>query len=130
MVESRTTEAAVRKIIDVDNSITDLDPFLRAAHILVEDQCEGIVEEVAVEVETWLAAHFVTIRDMRSAKESVSSLSQAFQYKIDLGLSCSMYGQTAMNLDLTGGLARWNIQTIKGKAGAARKISWLGTGAT
>ena len=124
---ARTTEEEVRNIIEVDASITDLTPFITAASAMVDTHCSGLAEEVALIVETWLAAHLITIRDMRVASEGVTGANQSFQYKVDLGLACSMYGQTAMNLDSSGGLARWNAQILAGKAGRVVLGSWLGT---
>jgi len=127
---ARTTDALVRQIIDIDESITNLDPFISAANIMVTKHCLDIDDDVGEVVETWLAAHFVTIRDMRSSNEAVTGTtgaSQSFQYKLSLGLSCSMYGQTAMNIDTTGGLARWNTSVLDGKAGKTVGAAWLGT---
>ena len=111
---SRTTEARVKKIIKVDPSIQDLEPFMEAASILVQAQCESLDEDTAATVETWLTAHMITIRDMRIDTEKVDVLSRKYQSKVDLGLACSMYGQTAMNLDSSGGLARWHRNVING----------------
>ena len=127
---SNTTDAAIHAIIDVDTSITDLSPFMTAANSTVTAQCTDITAANAVEVETWLAAHYLTIRDTRASSESVKGVGQNYQYKVDLGLNSSMYGQTAMNLDRTGGLARWNKQVISGSAGQTATVTWLGTEAT
>jgi len=124
---ARTTDALVRAIIDVDAAITDLTPFINTANALVESHCTDIAEAAATDVETWLAAHFITIRDPRVSSEKAGEVSQNFQYKLDLGLGCSMYGQTAMGIDPTGGLARWNKQVLSGKAGGAATVSWGGT---
>ena len=123
----RTTETAVRLIIEADPNITDLTPFIAAASSVVTAQCVDIGIANALEVETWLAAHYLTIRDTRAASETAKGVGQSVQYKVDLGLSSSMYGQTAMSLDQTGGLARWNKQVLDGKAGGASTAQWLGT---
>lgn len=122
----RTTDAKVRDIIEVDPSITNLAPFITAAHGMVEEHCKGISELAAEDVETWLAAHLITIRDNRASSEQAKGVGQSFQFKIDLGLSCSMYGQTAMALDPTGMLARWNALILSGKATQKASVVWLG----
>lgn len=110
-----TTEVLVRSIIKTDPDLTSLQAFIDAAHELVLTHCIGIEEQEGVDVETWLAAHLITIRDNRVASENVSDAGVTYQHKIDLGLNSSMYGQTAMLLDKTGGLAKWNKQILNGK---------------
>lgn len=126
-----TTEAEIRKILDVDVSIADFDPFINAAIAMVTEHCSGIDASSADIVETWLAAHLICIRDTRPSSEAVTGaagVSQSFQYKVDLGLACTMYGQTAMQLDPTGGLATWNKKVVSGKAGITTTVgvTWLG----
>jgi len=127
---NRTTELLVRAIIEVDASITSLLPFISAAHLMVDTHCSALSEEAATEVETWLAAHFITIRDNRAASESVTGAagaSQSYQFRVGAGLETSMYGSMAMQLDSTGGLSAWNTKVIKGIAGKTSGFSWLGT---
>ncbi len=127
---ARTTDTLVRAVIEVDAAITDLTPFIDAAHGLVEAQCTDIMEAVATDVETWLAAHLITIRENRASNEKAGEVAQAYQYKLGLGLECSMYGQQAMMMDSTGGLARWNKLVLSGKSAQTASVSWLGTEAT
>ena len=119
-----TTEVLVRSIIKTDPDLTSLQAFIDAAHELVLTHCIGIEEPEGVGVETWLAAHLITIRDNRVASENVSDAGVTYQHKIDLGLNSSMYGQTAMMMDRTGGLTKWNKQVLSGKSQI--KVSWLG----
>ena len=130
---ARTTETLVRAIIEIDASITSLTPFISAANTMVNSHCSSLTEAIATEVETWLAAHFTTIRDNRVANESVTGAagaSQSFQYRVGSGLETSMYGSMAMQLDSSGGLSAWNQSVIKGQAGKRVSMSWLGTEAT
>jgi len=121
-----TTDAEIRKIIDVSTEITDLSPFIDAASSMVTAHCTDITDANAAIVETWLAAHLITIRDNRVNSEAAGSVSQSFQFKVDLGLDCSMYGQTAIQLDTTGGLSAWNAQIKSGTAGRTVSVDWLG----
>lgn len=118
---NRTTEDAVTEIIDVDENI-DLAPFITTANSLVTEVCEGVGYTAArLElIERWLSAHFYAIRDPRVDSEKAGPVSQKYQYKVDLGLSVTTYGQMAMTLDTAGGLAKLNAAT---KSGATRKAS-------
>jgi len=130
---ARTTAAEIRKILEVDSSITDLDPFINAANAMVTEHCPDIEALPAATVETWLAAHLICIRDPRPASEAVTGaagVSVSHQYKLDLGLACTTYGQMAMSLDPTGGLARWNKRVVNGKAGATVGVTWIGEEST
>ena len=77
-------------------------------------------------IETWLAAHCYTVRDMRAEMEKAGSVSERKQSKVDLGFDSSHYGQTAMRLDSQGGLAALNEKIKKGQA-AAVGVTYLGT---
>jgi len=123
----RTTDDLVQGIIEVDSAIS-LTPFIAAANALVTECCTGLAEEYTaahlILIETWLAAHFYTIRDMRAVSEKAGSVSERFQSKVDIGLSTSHYGQMAMRLDYKGGLARLDNKLKKG--GKSPSITWVG----
>jgi len=123
------TDALVRGIIDVDSSIADTSPFIAAAASVVAAQCSGLSAENVTLVETWLAAHYLAIRDLRRSSQEVSEAKESYMHKVDLGLNLTMYGQTAMTLDSTGGLARWNDKLQKGSAGQGPRAFWIGTAA-
>jgi hypothetical protein len=114
---ARTTSALVAGIIEVDEDI-NLTPFIEAANILVTQCCTDLTDDYTTDelekIETWLAAHFYTVRDMRAVSEKAGSVSERFQSKVDLGLSTSHYGQMAMTLDYQGGLASLNKEVING----------------
>lgn len=114
---ARTTAVLVGGIIEVDANIP-LTPFIEAANILVTQCCtelsEDYTEDQLEKIETWLAAHFYTVRDMRAERERAGSVEEKFQSKVDLGFSTSHYGQLAMRLDYQGGLASLDRQTLEG----------------
>ena len=83
-------------------------------------------DERLATIETWLAAHFYQHRDMRPIVERVDTVWNSFQFKGDIGLANTMYGQTAMLMDTNGGLAALNEQTKKGK-GRKVGVTWIGT---
>lgn len=120
----RTTAEAVGKIIEVDDTI-DLTPFIEVANQLVTDVCSDF-EYAAAKlelIERWLSAHFYAIRDMRSADEGAGSVRQSYQYKVDLFLANTMYGQQAMMIDTEGGLRALNDR----KGITIGDVSWAGT---
>lgn len=119
----------VEGIIENSESIT-LTPFIEAANLLVTQCCTDLTVDYTSDelekIETWLAAHVFTIRDMRAEYEKAGSVSEKKQSKVDLGFDTSHYGQMAMRLDYRGGLAKLNVEVKKG----AVKIFvglWMGT---
>ena len=125
----RTTSDLVNGVIDVDSAIS-LTPFIAAANALVTQCCTELTTDYEaaqlILIETWLSAHFYTIRDMRAVSEKAGPVSVEYQSKVDLGFSTSHYGQMAMTLDYQGGLAALNEQ-IKNGLSKTPTATWLGT---
>ena len=114
----RTTDSAVRAIIDVDEDLA-LTPFIETANTLIdwldgEDSAGVLTSDMLERIERWLSAHFVAHRDQLFADKKTGDASAKFQVKVDLGLASTQYGQTAMILDVTGTLAKLNDQGING----------------
>jgi len=127
----RTTYAAIIKIIEVDATIsTDLAPFIEVANMLVTDICTGYdtaYSDAKLElIERWLSAHFYAIRDQRKDSEKAGSVAEKNQYKVDLNLAQTIYGQQAMLLDTEGGLAALNKKMTSGVV-ASPSLEWVGT---
>lgn len=126
---ARTTSELVEGIIEVEASII-LTPFIAAANTLVTKCCTDLDEDYTaaqlIQIETWLAAHFYTVREGRTIREKAGSVSEEKQSKVDLGFSTSHYGQMAMTLDYFGGLAALN-ETIKNGTSNTVGVTWLGT---
>jgi len=125
---ARTTSDLIEEIIEVDSGIV-LTPFISAASAIVTQCCTNLAVDYTaahlVEIETWLAAHFYTIREGRVFEERAGPVSERKQSKVDLGFALSHYGQMAMTLDWYGGLAALNEKIKKGKV-RAPGIHWLG----
>ncbi|HUS88044.1 MAG TPA: hypothetical protein VMW91_01530, partial [Desulfosporosinus sp.] len=106
---ARTTDSAVRAIIDTDVTITDLGPFITMANELTTECCAGAIPaytDARLElIERLLAAHFYVLKDPRVDDERAEEIDQKFQYKIALGLNQTFHGQMAMRMDTAGGLA-------------------------
>ncbi len=124
----RTTDELVEGIIEVDSAIV-LTPFIVAANAIVTECCTDLTDDYTashlIVIETWLAAHFYTVRDMRTFEERAGPVSERKQSKVDLGFATSHYGQMAMTLDWKGGLSALN-EMIKKGARRAPGITWLG----
>ena len=124
----RTTDGLVGGIIEVISSIT-LTPFIAAANAIVTKCCTDLTVDYTaahlVVIETWLAAHFYSVRDMRAESEKAGQVAEKYQSKVDLGFATSHYGQMAMALDWYGGLAALNESMKKG-GGRTISASWLG----
>jgi len=120
----RVTTEEVKVLLPVPSSVTDLSAFISLAHELVEKVIvtpypDAHTEAWLTEIEKWLSAHFAAIRYTRTSSESIGEVSEAYQYKVDLDLRCTMYGQQAILLDTTGTLSRL------GKTRTA-SIGWIG----
>lgn len=123
---ARTTPEQVEGIIDVGAG-SDLTPFIESANVLVEEVCVPLgYSDVQLEViERWLAAHFYAIFDGQVTTVRAGSAGASFQYAIDLGLNCTMWGQQALRFDTLGGLAALNNSAqVKRKIKA--RIDYLG----
>ncbi len=126
---ARTNDSLVEGIIEVDSTIS-LTPFITIANLMVTQCCTDLAEDYdaaqLIEIETWLAAHFYTNRDMRAEREKAGSVEEKFQSKVDLGFNSSHYGQTAMRIDFHGGLAALDKQTLNGIVKTVG-INYIGT---
>ena len=111
---NRATEAEVKEIIDTALTAEQVAPFLATANVLVTSVLsdEGYDGSLMKEIERWLAAHFVAIRDPRIAKEKVDDADATYQGKFGENLRHTSYGQQVLVLDFHGRLAE--IASSKG----------------
>lgn len=124
---NRTTTALVAGIIEYNATTwSDIEPFITTANEIVTEKCtDSSYSATRLElIERWLSAHFLGIADKQVASEQAGP-GQSFQYKVDLNLASTMYGQTAMAIDTAGNLAALNQKMKKGKTTVS--ITWLGT---
>lgn len=125
----RTDEDKVRAVVDNSSDI-DVTPFIRAANRLVNkidtnDTDSLLDEDDLTEIETWLAAHFYAHRDQLLQSKSTSGASGNFQGQTAMFFTSTLYGQTALLLDVTGYLSSLMQQAQNGR----KKIQmiWLGS---
>lgn len=123
----RTTEAAVKALVDVESG-KDLTPFITVANELVTECCVGgDHSDTRLElIERWLAAHFYAVYDSQAQSEQAGAVRVAFEGRADMFLERTKYGQQALILDTEGSLAALNSRVKKGKVKSVG-VTWLGT---
>ena len=105
---ARVTSAEVREIIEVDSSLT-LTAFITVANLIVTERLsgQGVGTTTLKEVERWLSAHFVAIRDPRAKTEKLGdAMATYYGDATGSGLDATPYGQQAKTIDPTGNLGK------------------------
>ncbi len=105
---SRTDSAAVCAVLDTSLDDDEVEPFINTANLVVTTYLatSGLDADLLKEIETYLAAHFVTLRDVQAKQERADGVAFTYQGEWGSGLDSSSYGQTAQILDSTGILAQ------------------------
>lgn len=103
----RATETEVKEIIDTNLMEEQVSPFLKVANQMVTDLVSdvGYASGTLREIERWLAAHFVAVRDPRVAKEKIGDAQADYHGKSDMALNFTPYGQQVMVLEYKGKIA-------------------------
>lgn len=134
---TRTSSNAVKAILgknyDTDDQ-PDLAGFIATASLevdwLVSQDSNGLLISARQElIERWLSAHFYAHSDQLLKQEQAGGASGTYQGNTGMGFASTQYGQTAINLDLTGLLARKNAEVASGVSRKARGV-WLGSDPT
>ncbi len=101
------TDAEVRTICSELPTATDATPFINVAHITM---CEVFLAITTVSdarlkiVQLYLASHFAAVSNAVTSFEGTGKLQESAQFKVDLGLNFTKYGQQAIALDTSGTL--------------------------
>ena len=80
-------------------------------------------------IERWLSAHCYAHADQIFAYKQTGNAAATFQGITGMGLTATLYGQTAIILDTTGYLSQVSKSADDSKGGGRRtaNILWLGT---
>ena len=126
---TRVNPTEVKQIMDISSSIIDDDVqiFIDLANLMVNKVITDTSITAAHEkqIEKWLSAHYVAIRDPQSKMEKAGSVSQSFQEKVDLGLNQTRWGQNVLNIDTSGAFAALQSQA-DGEGVAIASVAALG----
>lgn len=106
---NRVTGAEVKEVIKTSLLAADIAPMITAANLLVTAKCStaGYSTDELKEIERWLSAHFVSIRDPSTALKSkkVGEAEETYQtakFETKASLETTPYGQQALILDYKG----------------------------
>jgi hypothetical protein len=105
----RVTDEDVKEIIST--SLKNVTPFIAVANtminsVLADDIADGSVSStLLIEIEKWLAAHFVAIRDPRPMEKKTGEASVKYHGQSRMFLEGTPYGQQVLLMDPTGRLA-------------------------
>lgn len=106
---ARVSTAQVRTLIETNLADGEIDEFINTSNIVVNDRLsgEGLGSSLLSEIELYLAAHFVTMREEKGGldKERFGDATDAYKGEAGTGFSYTRYGQQAMAMDTTGRLA-------------------------
>lgn len=105
---ARVTVPEVKAVITTALSDEDIGVAIGTATVIVDARLggSGLSEPILKEIERYMSAHFVAIRDTREKSVSSDGVSVSFDTgKIGEGLSATTWGQQAIMLDSTGTLA-------------------------
>ena len=114
----RTTALEVCAIIETDLTEDEILPFILPASALVDEHLADftpvINDDLLLQIETYLAAHFLSLFDPRASKEAADGVSFTYEGKTDMALDASKYGQMAQVLDPSGKLKQLSKDTRAG----------------
>ena len=113
---NRVSGTEVKAIINTSLIAADVESFILAANAIVTARCSDYSVVEQKELERWLSAHLVSIRDpSRSAviEQKAGSVEQKYQLtgKNLSGLGTTPYGQQVLILDYKKTLADLGKQT-------------------
>lgn len=111
---ARVTSDEVKEIIET--SLTDISAFITSANLIVTNVLseEGLGTSTLKEIERWLAAHLVAIRDPKVKSEKAGDGAAVYEMgTLGKGLDFTSFGQQVKLLDTSGKLA--NLGRIPAK---------------
>jgi len=103
---NRVTTEEVKQIIETVEA--EIEPFIKAANIVVSEHLVGSGMGAATlkEIERWLTAHFISVKDKRPRSENIGAAQMVYETPLlGKGLDGTMYGQQVKILDSSGRLS-------------------------
>ena len=103
---ARVMAEQVMQIISTDLTEAQIEAFINSANVLIDSVLldRDLPAALLTEIELWLSAHFLSMRDQRVKSERVDEYSATFQGETGMGLKATTYGQQALALDYSGTL--------------------------
>ncbi len=106
--DARVTAAEVREVINSVLPDAVVHACINTAHHMVDDRLASLSlgTDLLHDIELWLSAHFVAVREPRAMSERIGNEYQV-SYQLNsngMGLEATTYGQQALALDYTGTL--------------------------
>lgn len=105
----RVTAAQVQELAGSFLDLGDIAPHVTSAHAAVNVHlgAAGLGEDLLAQIELWLAAHLVAVRDpeLRISSRKSGDLSTGYAQANGTGLDSTMFGQQVRLLDPTGKMA-------------------------
>ena len=101
---ARVNDAEVKEIIDTSLTTT---AFITAANLTVNNYLGGtdLDDDTLKEIERWLSAHFVAIRDPKIRSEGMGKATQVYEVGLmGKSLEFTSWGQQVLLLDSSGKL--------------------------
>jgi hypothetical protein len=123
------TSAMVFQLFPELDSSVDVSPYITTAEALAGKVLseEGYTAAYLLQIEVYLAAHFAAVSYLRWGQEQTGASQEQKQYKVDLSLNLTVFGQQAMILDTSGKLAKLQRRLTKDGYIGTGSITWLGT---
>lgn len=106
---ARVTAAEVNAIIDTKLEQSEITPFITAANLMVTNKLTGQYDTATLkEIERWLAAHLLAIRDPRvkSKSQGDEGVTYHLTSTVGEGLAATPFGQQVQLLDHLQKLSR------------------------
>lgn len=125
---TRVTATEVKVIIQTSLDDSNVEEFINLANLIVTEDLAslGMSDGRLTEIEKWLSAHFVSMREKGAReKEKVGQSSSEYKGTLGQNLAFTRYGQQAMIIDSSGTLAK--MSTVKQASARFDSIDFLST---
>lgn len=107
----RVDDVEVEAIISVE-SYVDTDAYIITANVMVDEYLTdaGHSASLLTEIEKWLAAHFIAVRQGTLRAEKFGDAKDDYAIDVGKGLDATPYGQQVKVLDSSGLLANAGVK--------------------